>query len=317
MPSHTPEERKKKKRTKFQERLGLPGIDPQSAEGGKPIAIKGNVPVPAKEAPQLAATQAAGQVGLEQQAAGQAAIPQLEKAGAFEQVTPREVSLAPEEKIGGGLPFVGPSFSAIQSALGSLVKDTAVAGEAVQTGTKAFPLPPEGETVREAALREIKQRSFDKGISQSETIGTLIESIPVVGSLANKYAAGLTQTPSANAEAVIAEINKIKEAASTGQEKVRNGLEDPDFGLDRARSMEEDLARLEGRLKLLASTSPQLRANADNVNRIQEGVLEAREKVSRYRRAASFGLTASITGTGRVIPTDEQIFFELKQNQKR
>ena len=169
------------------------------------------------------------------------------------------------------------------------------------------------ETLREASLREISIRSFDEGISRRESVGSLIEAIPIVGQVANRYASGLTETPSSNAQDVLAEINRIKEAASTGQEKVRNNLEEPDFGLSRAREMEEDLAKLEGRIKILILTSSILRASSDNVNTIQEQILEAREKVSRYRRAASFGLTAQLTGTGRVVPTDEQIFFELQR----
>ena len=238
---------------------------------------------------------------------------QLEAAGAFEQVTPEEISLTPEEKIGRGIPILGPSISALQSALGSIVKDTSFAGEDIRTGEEAFAIPLTPETVRESALREIRQNSFDEGISLSESIGSFIESIPVIGSLANKYASGLTQTPSANAQTALDNINKIKEAASTGQEKVRNGLEDPDYGLGRAREMEEELAQLEARIKLLISTSAQLRANADNVNKIQEEILEAKEKVNRYRTASTFGLTAQLTATGRIIPTDEQMFFELKK----
>ena len=223
MPSHTERERRKRRqeeerraaaRTPVQEKLGLPGIDPRTA-GGRPVAFAGgpggvprgggNIPVPAKQAPQLAATQAAGQARLEQQAAGQAAIPILEEAGAFEEPAIKEVSLAPEEKVGGGLAFVGPSVSAIQSALGSLIKDTQFAGEDIRTGAEAFAVPLEPETIREAALREIKQAAFDEGISQSEAIGTVIEAIPVVGTLANKFASGLTQTPSGNVESVLTE----------------------------------------------------------------------------------------------------------------
>ena len=81
--------------------------------------------------------------------------------------------------------------------------------------------------------------------------------------------------------------------------------------------MEEDLAKLEGRIKLLISTSAQLRASTDNVNLIQENILEAREKVNRYRTASEFGLTAQLTGAGRIIPTDEQLFFELKRIRER
>ena len=174
-----------------------------------------------------------------------------------------------------------------------------------------MPITP--ETLREAALREIRDASVKEGISISESVGTLIEGIPIVGSLASKYANGLLQTPSSNANDVLKEINKIKEAASTGQEKVRNNLEAPGYGLDRARSMEEDIAKLEGRIKALINTSPILRSNTDEVNGIQEQILEAKEKVSRYKNAASFGMTAELTGTGRVVPTDEELYFALKE----
>ena len=241
----------------------------------------------------------------------------LEQAGAFEQVTPREVSLKSKPKAGEEIPLIGTGISAVESVLANAARKGFIPifepGSEAVTGEKAFPIPMTEETLREASLREISIRSFDEGISRRESVGSLIEAIPIVGQVANRYASGLTETPSSNAQDVLAEINRIKEAASTGQEKVRNNLEEPDFGLSRAREMEEDLAKLEGRIKILILTSSILRASSDNVNTIQEQILEAREKVSRYRRAASFGLTAQLTGTGRVVPTDEQMFFELKR----
>jgi len=203
------------------------------------------------------------------------------------------------------LPVLGPMADALA---------TVIAPQVIQdrSGQK-FPIPLTPETVREASLNEIRDRSFKKGVTFAQKFGSVVESIPVVGSIARKWAGGLIETPSANADNVIAEIDKVKEAASTGQEKVRNGLEDPDYGLDRARSMENQIAALEGRLKALINSSPILRANTDEVNRIEEGILEAREKIARYRQAATLGLTASLTGTGRVIPTDEQMLYELKR----
>ena len=90
-------------------------------------------------------------------------------------------------------------------------------------------------------------------------------------------------------------------------------MESPDFGLDRAREMEEGVAKLEGRIASLIITSPILQANTDQVNKIQERIFEAKEKANRYRTASELGLTAQLTGTGRIIPTDEQMFFELKR----
>ena len=249
-----------------------------------------------------------GETSAEEQIRLQAEAPeQLEAAGAFEQVTPERVELSEEAAGPEKFPLVGGTIGAIANLFTSQQREAELG--------QGFDAPISPETTREMALREIRDKSFKEGVTFSESIGTIIEGIPLVGGLARKYAGGLTQTPSANADAVIAEIDKVKEAASTGQEKVRNGLEDPDFGLDRARSMEEQVAKLEGRLKALINVSPILRANTDEVNKIEEGILEAREKIARYRRAASFGLTASLTGTGRTIPTDEQMFFALKEGR--
>ena len=238
----------------------------------------------------------------------------LEKAGAFEEVTPREVNLQAETGEGA----LGPSAGALGSA--SEMKDTFVvlkeAGFISDDSTRGegdFPMPEDPLTLRELALRQIRQDSFDLGISQREKFGAAIEAIPALGGLVGRYVGGIVEAPYANQKAVLAEINKLKEAASTGQEKVRNGLEDPDYGLGRAREMEEDISKLEGRMKLLIDSSAILRANTDEVNVIQEQILEAREKVARYKQASSFGLTAQLTGTGRVIPTDEQMFMELKK----
>jgi len=251
--------------------------------------------------------------------AEEVAAPQLEEAGAFEEVTPEEVSLQ-EGTFVPPVPIGGPAGAGvvqgilqnprIKEWMASQVGLRTLAVSAI-TPEEAFPTLTD-ETLREAALREIRKESYKKGISSRETFGAFVEAIPLFGSLVSRYVGGLVEAPYSNAMSVLDEINKIKEAASTGQEKVRNGLEDPDYGLGRAREMEEDISKLEGRIKLLKETSAILQANTDEVNKIQEQILETREKIARYRQASEFGLTASLTGTGRVIPTDEQIYFELK-----
>jgi len=233
---------------------------------------------------------------------------ELREAGAFEEVTPGEVSLLPTSTI--DVPGLGAGGAGVAQAVASAIEKE-IAGEV--TGEAAFPKPLGLETIREEALREVSIKSFDEGVSRSEAFASFVEAIPLIGNRARAWAGGLLESPSKNADSVISEIAIIKEAASTGQEKVRNGLEDPDFGLDNARSMEEEIAKLEGRLRILIETSPVLRANTDEINRIQEDILSAKVKVSRYRRASAFGYTAQLTGAGRPIPTDEQIFFELQR----
>jgi hypothetical protein len=256
-----------------------------------------------------------GEVGLV--GAAERETPRLEAAGAFEEVTPGMVNLQADTGEG----FLAPTAEALMSVgqertLIGYARENGWIKE-LPTGEDEFSMPITPETEREAALRQIRINSFDEGISQREAFGTFIEGIPAVGSIARKWVGGLVETPSRNADIVIGHINRIKEDASTGQEKVRNGLEDPEYGLTRAREMEEEIAALEGRIKLLINTSPILRANTDEVNKMQEEILETKRKVDRYRTASTFGLTAELTGTGRQVPTDEQMFFELKDYNER
>ena len=249
---------------------------------------------------------------------------QLEEAGVLEENVPQERNLQPGVKPGEKVPVLGRTGAVVQTLMGDAINKGWIKGIEdyglpigvdPTTGEQAFP--PEFEaTAREIALNQIRQDSFNKGTSFSESFGAYIESIPAAGGLVGKYVGGLVEAPYANANNALDEINKIKEAASTGQEKVRNGLEDPDYGLDRARSMEEDVAELSGRIKLLISQSAVLRANADQVNKIQEQLLEAEEKVARYKKASQLGYIAQATGSGRIIPSDELIYIELKKSNK-
>lgn len=235
---------------------------------------------------------------------------ELEEAGAFEEVTPTEVSLQPEPGFGENIPVLGPSTGAIGFAVGNLLPF--LKGPNVQ---KPFDGPLEEGTIREAALREISEQEYKKGISSAEAFGTLVESIPVVGSLARQYAAGLIETPSSNADQVIAELVTIGTEATNNQEKTRSGIMPAPFAMARARDMEESIAELEGRLQLLILSSPILRANSDEVNKIQKAIFDAKIRTDNFRTAASFALTAELTGTGRIVPTDEQMYFALKDSK--
>lgn len=243
-----------------------------------------------------------------------AAAIQLEQEGAFEQVTPTPSELTPEKKAVETIPIIGASLEATAQAIGQSIKSLRT--EADTTGEEAFPIPTDPETQREEALRIIRQNSFEEGISKPEAFGSFVEAIPVVGNRARAWADGLIEQPSSNAQKVLDNIKGLGEDASTGQEKVRNGLQPPSHGLDRARQMEEDVARLEGRLKLLITTSAVLRSNTDEVNRMADAIDKVKDQIGRYKQASEFGLTAELTGTAPV-PTDQQIFFELREIQEK
>ena len=240
---------------------------------------------------------------------------ELEEAGTFEEVTPTEVPLAPRTNVVGELPIVGPAGGAVAE---SLMANAALKGwlsdvipSKILTGEAAFPIT-EG-TLREAALRQISINAYNEGITNGETFGAIVEAIPVVGPLVSRYVGGLVEAPYANSKEVMAEIEKIATTATNNQEKTRSGIMPASFAMNRAREMEERIALLEGRLKLLINTSAILRSNTDEINKLMQAILDAKIRTDNFRTAASFALTAEQTGTGRLIPTDEQMYFELKE----
>tara|TARA_Y100000310_G_scaffold74695_1_gene70958 strand:- start:421 stop:1563 length:1143 start_codon:yes stop_codon:yes gene_type:complete len=254
----------------------------------------------------------------------------LGEAGAFEEVRLTEPREAEELKT--DIPILSAAAAGFSQAVqeGSLVDLARRSGlfdfvtpqssdffPEKRKGFEEFPVPEIPETARELALRRIRIAAFEKGVSRADLFGSMIEAFPVAGGAIKAIGGGeMLQLPSSTVDNILGNINSIKEDASTGQEKVRNGLEDPDFGLSNARRMEEDLAQLEGKLHLFVSVSPNLQANIDEINSIYNDIFEAYEKVERYRRAASFGYTAELTGEGRVVPTDQEIFFELMELNK-
>ncbi len=246
---------------------------------------------------------------------------ELEQAGAFEDVTPREVELSPDLKT--DVPVITPTLGAASQFIEPRpilvwARDKGWLGDFFpekRTGEEAFAIPETPETLREAALRQISINAFNEDTTRAEKFGALMELLPAFGAI-DQWVQGVIESPHENALDVIAELKDIGEQATNSQEKTASGVMPASFAMNRARDMENDVAELEGRLKLLINQSKILQANPDQVNLMEEQILDAKIRIDNFRTAASFALTAEITGTGRVIPTDEQLFFELKGNRK-
>lgn len=244
---------------------------------------------------------------------GAEALGPLAAAGAFEQVTPEEVSLAPEQRFGEKLPLIGPPTAALQGVLANALRK----GWIPILETKDFEdVPITEETLREGALRQIRDNSMKEGISSGESFGAFVEAIPIAGNLIARYIPGLVEAPYGNAQEVFKEITQLGEEATNNQEKTAKGFMPAPFAMNRAREMEESVADLEGRLQALINTSAILRANKDEVNKIQAKIFQIKVRIDNFRIAASQALTAELTGTGRPIRTDEEMYFELAEQNK-
>lgn len=280
-----------------------------------------------KEAGQLATSQIEQKRLAEKQQVEQAKVLQeqqkrkeeakkvLEEKGFFEEKQPERVELDIERRKGieGAIeeaPIIGKSIGAITSILTNAARKgwlpVLKTKEEVET-----PLQT-AETLREATLREIQKEELKRGISAGESFGALIESIPVLGSLANNYASGLIEDPKGNVQTIISQIDSERERASVLAEKVMTGkFSNPMVAYDMIEEIENNIARLEARIKLLSQTSAQLRADADTINKIEEKILRARERVFIAKQAAAGGMIAPATDSNLYLTLEE-----LKKEKK-
>ena len=238
----------------------------------------------------------------------------LEQAGAFEEVEPTKTELSQE--LPTDIPIATPTLGAASQISGprgliGIARDKGWLGDLLPkklTGEDAFP-ETEG-TLREAALNEIRVETFNKGLTERKSFGAFMELLPGYGFI-DQWVSGVVESPFEKSKDVLAEIKEIGETATNNQEKTRSGIMTASYAMNRAREMEEEIAELEGRLKLYVINSKILQANPDQVNLWEKEILDVKIRTDNFRTAAAYAFAAETTGT-RIPPTDEQIFFELK-----
>ena len=132
----------------------------------------------------------------------------------------------------------------------------------------------------------------------------------MVGGLAARYAGGLIESPSANAQTVFQSLTKMKEFAITTAEKAAAGkLGNPTAVIDQVRSNQDRVAELEARLKLLISVSPILQADPDTVNLMEQEILRTKNALLIAEEAAAAGLT----GVGTA--STQSLYLDLEELQ--
>jgi len=230
----------------------------------------------------------------------------LQEKGFFDETTPERKELDIERKGFGELPVIGPAAQAI-GAKPLIAKEEKLIVNGVEvkrdwlTGIKQKDIPTliqNPETLRELALQEIQKETIAQGTTQSEKFGAIIEGIPVIGSLAAKYARGLIETPSGNTETILKEIDSERERAATLAEKIMTGkADDPQAMYNQLEEIEENIIKLETKIQVLSQESAILIADANELNRIEEKILRAKERVFQAKQAAAGGMVAKATDT--------------------
>jgi hypothetical protein len=232
----------------------------------------------------------------------------LREQGFFEETRPNEVDLSPKGKMAvEKIPVVGPGIGTatrlLTDAVGSAMEK--VFGTQFNFDQKQA-LIQDPETARELAQQAIQQSVINEGTSGSEKFGAFVEAIPVLGPLVGKYAGDLIETPSENVDTILAEVSKIGNRATNMREKALTGkMGDPYIAFQQLNVMQDDLAALEQRIKLLSIESAALQANGDKLNLIQETILDAKQRVFDAKQSAAAGVTAT--------PSDSSLFLELEK----
>jgi hypothetical protein len=184
---------------------------------------------------------------------------------------PMRRDLSPEARFGEKIPVIGGATSALQNVMSDTLKKIPFLKNLVGEGIL------EPEILRNAALTEIEERVYQEGITASEKFGAFVEGIPIVGSLVNKYARDLIETPTGNVDTILRNIKQERARGTKYETWARTGVLDPAVAAQNIEDIGLNIQELESRIKLLINFSPSLRFNSDEVNRIETEILRTRE----------------------------------------
>jgi len=222
----------------------------------------------------------------------------LEEKGFYEEKLPEAVELEEERTGLTKLPVLGPGFQAGRGVLGregnifSDYYNRIFKGKIKPEKQQLLQNP---ETARELVLQEIQKKETKKGTSGSEKFGAFIESIPLIGPLAGKFAGGMLETPSANVDTVIQNIKESRGRVLKKYEATRANLIDPYVAYQSILDEEENMYLLEQRIKNLSIESAELIADADKLNVIEGKILRAKEVVYFAKQAAATAIKGEPT----------------------
>jgi len=157
------------------------------------------------------------------------------------------------------------------------------------------PIISDPQTARDIVLRDIQAKEIKEFQKESRAFGVLIESIPIIGNKISTWSNNLISTPSGDVNDLVKGINKIDERASKLASSSTSGILDPQTATKQIFEMQEKIARMEQRIKLLSLQSPELRANAEQLKNIEESILTTKQNLQAALDKIAFGITGQAT----------------------
>ena len=231
---------------------------------------------------------------------------EFQKQQIINEQTPARRELDPEIFEGEDIPVVGPLLTKVRKLLGLSPNSRSVL-DLIKGVEKSGSFELQPEQLRTQALTEIERQEIERGLTANEEFGAFVEAIPLVGSLANRFAGGLIETPSENAREVKSNILKEKRRISNIETNVKMGYLPPSVADEQLTDIEHNVQRLESRMRLLISNSPELKFNSDYVNTVETEILSTREKALQAKLNILTGATQD--------PDELQILSQLQLGQ--
>jgi len=130
------------------------------------------------------------------------------------------------------------------------------------------------EELKTAALSQIEKNEIERGLTDSEKFGSFVEALSL-GGLSN-FAA---EKPSENVQTILRELKTQKTRATNAEIKVKDGTWRQTYGEEVIDEIDNNIQRMESRIKLLLQDSPEFKFDSDGVNFIEEKIFEARERL--------------------------------------
>ena len=167
------------------------------------------------------------------------------------------------------------------------------------------------ETARAVSLQAIQQAELEKGTSESEKFGALVESIPVAGPLASKYAGAMLETPAQNVVTILKQLKTDRTRTLQIQQRVKSGEITPQQAWEIILDIEEDTFEGEQRVHQLSSESAVLIADGDTLNLIESKFLQNKEAIFLTKNTIANEFIGEATRVQGM--SDSQIAMELNQ----
>jgi|TARA_R100000501_G_C2622602_1_gene115784 hypothetical protein len=223
----------------------------------------------------------------------QQAVIEQERERLTREEVPERTELGAEAGFAENIPLIGGAVAFGRKNIGGPIKDL-LGIERLQPELELTP-----DELRTEALTQIEKEEIERGLSASETFGAFVESLQL-GSLSNFIA----EKPSENAREVISNVRKERRRISNIETNVKMGYLPVEAAQDQIIDIENNVQRLESRLKLLLHNSPEYHFDSDGVNTFETELLLTKEKIFQ-------GKQNILTGASQD-PTELQILQQLQ-----